>query len=677
MAEVQVSRSITGTNRVNEAQPNNIAQITNPLVNLSWFNNGSDVQAAFQMGSFPSAYLYNALLGAYLKITSDSASVFNIGAKVWSLTTYDPTTLSWNTKPSPYEASDWETISKAKGSKKTFSIGLATTDKVKARRLATGYGVLLTVGPIEGSGSAYFYTQGASDAGDRPEVVFTVDDSITVTSQVVQQNSPTGGAIDPHTDTVFAWKFAFSGQYYCAGSFTQQSATLYWKLSTDANYTAVAASGSTKSVTIPAETFPSGTIQWYVTATDNRGTTTSTPVYSFSTGDATSYAYPESPVSEIVDGSQPITFSWTVENAYGSQPSRSQLAYSEDMSTWTTLTTVSGSGLSYSVPANTLPAGTLYWRVRARNQDAVYGPWSAAATIQNIAAPSAPSVLVNAAPFATITWSANDQQAFRILVDGELIGTFFGSEKRYQLESYLEPGEHEASVAVQNIYGLWSAYGSTSFETVGYTGTRTVTLDAAFGVDAALSWSTTAAAGAQEGYYVYRDGVLIGKTNDTSWLDRLALGTHSYYVVLRISGDRYIKSNTVTGALSTEETLISAVNGESWLALRLSEFSSSEQGFSFSRSYSLRHITAAKLPYLETSPYEDGTGSYSTAFSDEAAATSFEDLRGQVVIMKSRRGNVLVGILAQVEKHVGDFFTTYSFSIQRIHWEGLAYGQNS
>ena len=677
MAQVEVQRSVTATNIVKEAQPNANVQASSPLADLTWRNDGADVQAAFQLGSFPSAYSYYALLGAYLKVTSDSASVFSIGGKTWSLGSYDPATLTWNTKPSPVGTSDWETISKAKGSKKTFSVGLQSTDKVGARRLANAAGVLFTVGPIEGTGSAFFYTQLASSSDDRPAVVFVVDDSITVTSQVVQQNSPTGGAVNPHTDTTFSWKFSVSDVYYCAGSFSQASATFYWKLSTAGSYTAVAASGSTRSVTIPAETFPSGTIQWYVTATDNRGTTTSTPVYSFSTGDATSYAYPASPISAIVDGSQPIEFSWTVENAYGSEPSRSQIAYSEDLSSWTTLATITNSDLSYTVAADTLPAGTLYWRVRARNQDAVYGPWSSAATIQNIAAPAAPSVLVDSAPFATITWSANDQQAFRIQIDGVLLGTFFGSQKSYQLQSYLEPGEHEAAVAVQNVYGLWSEYGETAFEVVNYSGTATVTLSADFGVDAALTWSTTASSASQKGYYIYRDDVLIGQTNETSWTDRLVLGTHSYSVVLRISNGQYIKSNTVTGAMSTDETLISAVNGDSWLSLRLSEYSAGEQDFSFSRTYSLRHITAARLPFLELSPYFDGSGSYNAAFSDETAARTFEELRGQVVILKSRRGNVVVGLLAQLEKRVGDFYTAFSFSIQRIHWEGLNNDANS
>ena len=38
-------------------------------------------------------------------------------------------------------------------------------------------------------------------------------------------------------------------------------------------------------------------------------------------------------------------------------------------------------------------------------------------------------------------------------------------------------------------------------------------------------------------------------------------------------------------------------------------------------------------------------------------------------MIKSRRGNVIIGALLQLQKRVADFFTAYSFTVQRIHWE--------
>ena len=171
--------------------------------------------------------------------------------------------------------------------------------------------------------------------------------------------------------------------------------------------------------------------------------------------------------------------------------------------------------------------------MRAYNQDNVAGPYSSAVSFVNVAAPATPSVRVTAVPFAIITWSASGQQAYRIAVDGETIGTFFGTEKRYQLETYLPDGEHTASIAVQNEFGLWSEEGSTSFSITAKADVRKPTLSVAFGVDAVLTWSLPSGS-SRSRFYIYRDGVLIGTTDAMTWTDRFSLGTHSYYVLRRL-----------------------------------------------------------------------------------------------------------------------------------------------
>lgn len=673
MANVEVSREVTATNVLRNAYPDAVWQVSSETINATWTAENNEIQLAFKMGAFPASYAYKALVGAYLKLTASSPSTFYNYGRTWSLGDYTAASLTWNTRPVVDQTSELKSLLKSSGSVKSFSIG-GTADSLNAYRLAKAAGILFTTNPYSANDVAFFYTQAAGTAAYKPSVVFIVDDSITVSSQVVQQNSPTGGRVNRNAAQTFAWTFQRTGDYYCAGDFTQQSATFYWKLSTDSSYTAVAASGSTQSVTIAANTFPSGTIQWYVTATDSAGATTSTPVYSFNTADATMNAYPESPSAQIVDGSQPIVFRWSTASDYGSAPSGSQLAYRVPDGAWTNIATLSSSSaLSYTVAANTLPAGSLEWRVRAKNQDGVYGPWSSAVAFVNIAASPAPALLVTARPFATISWSSTDQQAYRIRIDGELIGTFFGTEKTYQMEdAYLEDGEHTASVEVQNVYGMWSEPGETTFIVSNAGGQAAPSLSAEFGIDAELFYTT---ATARSLFYIYRDGELIGKTTELAWTDRLTLGTHSYYVVRRImegtDKNKYGKSVTLTGTLAVDGQAISLASGGSWLALRLSEYSDGERSFSYTRTHSLRHITAAKLPFLELSPYEDQSGSYNCAFSDPDQAAMLEAMRGKVVIVKSRGGNVVVGLLATLEKRVGDFYTSFTFSVQRIQTEGL------
>ena len=668
MAEVEVTRTVTATNVLQEDLPDTVQAVTASTVGLTWKRDGKQIQTAFKLGEFPAAYKYKAIVGGYVALTATASSAFQfLWLKVWDLGSYNTSEIDWNNRPILSEASDQTSFQKDSGSVKQLKI-TAGIGAENANKLARAAGFLIeTHKPFYTDDSATVYTQAASTSSRRPVFVTIVDDSIDVQSQVVQQNSPTGGHVNRAEATTFAWTLQKIGGYYCAGDFSQASATFYWKLSTDADYTTVALT-TAQSVTIPAGTFPGGKIKWKVRVTDSDGNTSETPVYTFDTSDATTYAYPQSPVGVVADGSKKLRFTWTTENAYGSAPTASLLGWSTDGSTFETLASISGSATSYTAPANTFPAGTIYWRVRASNQDSVQGPRSDAVSFVNVAAPEAPAVTVEVSPFPTFRWAASGQQAYRITVDGEKIGTFFGTRKYYKLTEPLADGEHTVSVAVQNEFGMWSDDGETSFVVENVPGSLALTLSGSFGTDAMLTWQTSASAA---NFYIYRDGVCIGHTTGKTFTDRFSLGTHSYYV-LNVFGNRtrYTKSNTVTGAMSVDATQISLASGESgWLALRLSELSSSQQSFSFSRVNAARHIAGSVFPVLELSPFEDLVAHYTTAFTDPGAIEAFESLRGKIVVLKSRGGNVVIGALTQMEKIVGDFYTSFSFSISRIDWE--------
>lgn len=662
MATVQVTRSVTATNLLQQAYPSSVNQVTAASANMTWYEFGREIQLGFKLSDFPAAYRYKKLEAVDLVVTAHANAkwsarpFYNFG-----LAAYNAASLSWDSRELTDQTGvTTNTVDKTQGAAKSFSV-LGTADQ--AATLARAAGVILST-PYGFNRStvdvASFYTQAEGTASYRPRLEFSVDDAITITSQIEQQNSPTGGYVDRQQAQTFAWRFVPTGP--CAGDFSQASATFYWRAGSSGAYTAVAA--ASQSVAIPANTFPAGTIQWYVEGTDNTGATSSTPVYTFTTADTTTFAAPISPINEIVDGSAPIEFRWSSSNSYGKAPSSSELQYSADAITWLPLGTVTGAGLTYTAPANFLPSGAVYWRVRAFNQDDVAGPWSEAASLRNVAAPPAPSVITDAAPFTTISWAASEQQAYRITVDGEFVGTFFGTDHAYTLEDYLEDGVHTVSVAVQNVYGLWSTDGSTSFQVTNQPGAA-ITLSGAFALDADLSWT----GGSGETYLIYRDGKRIAETSAESFTDRLVLGGHSWAVVEKLADGNYTRSNEVSGELSTDDSQIAAITGGAWLSLRLSEFSNGEQSFSSSRAFTLRHVAGARYPILELAPFYDRQGSYNASFTDPAAVAALEALLGRVVILKSRRGNVVIGLLAQLDKRETDFYTAFTFAIQQIEWE--------
>ena len=92
-----------------------------------------------------------------------------------------------------------------------------------------------------------------------------------------------------------------------------------------------------------------------------------------------STATPIAPRSTRLEGSEAINFTWQVSTNWGTQ-TRADLQWSADNAVWTDLATVNGSATTWTAPALTFPAGTIYWRVRVRNSYGQVGPWSSGAS---------------------------------------------------------------------------------------------------------------------------------------------------------------------------------------------------------------------------------------------------------------------------------------------------------
>lgn len=505
----------------------------------------------------------------------------------------------------------------------------------------------------------------ATDVGGLTSTTSTMSFK-TVTTQITPQGSPTSGYTDPRYNIVFQWYFASSG-----GSVPQASATFYWKVSTASTYTSVAATGSTTKVTIPANTFPvASLIDWYISGTDVGGTTSTSQVYQISTTATTAYAWPQEPIGIAVDGSKPITLRWLLSNEDGTSPKRVTLEWKKptDVS-WTTIRSAEEAFTSWEVDAGTFPIGEIEWRVTATNRDNVDGPPGTAAFIC-LRAPDAPSGLsATAVPRTKIQWQGSGQQAYEISIDGVVVKKAYGIDvSDWTPDFVLEDGIHTISVRIQGSYGYWSDYSETtiSVQNIVPAEWENLSLTGSFGVDAVLTADGATIADANW----FRDGKRIALTHGlTNFTDRFALGLHSYYVELWSEDGNYARSNVVEGTMKSCITRIALFEGGEWIDLRLSAASDSVQEFTYGRTGSLRHVLGTRYPVLEISNFEDESGTYDCAFKDVQSAAEFEALRGKIVILKSRGGNVLIGALTTLGKQYTDFYITYSFTVQQIDWE--------
>ena len=299
-------------------------------------------------------------------------------------------------------------------------------------------------------------------------VNFTVNYSAV--SQVVPINSQTSGIFARGADKTFSARFEASGPVY--SPFTFQSATFKWRAGSSGDWTEVAMTSSdngvTVSATIQGNTFPQGVMQWMITGTDNTGRETETPVYTLTAATSAVDVTPIRPVNTVETNNSEIGFELSFVSLDGSLPQAAEWRWSSDGVEWhsETLTglDIRDGVLGFTVPAGTFQAGTIRWQARAENSADTWGDWSTVVSFKALGAPVVAGVTGDGKPFLTILWQTPaqgeyGQQAYKIEVDGELYGPYFGADVRsYTLKEPLEDGAHVVKVAAQNRFGLWSEW---------------------------------------------------------------------------------------------------------------------------------------------------------------------------------------------------------------------------
>lgn len=492
----------------------------------------------------------------------------------------------------------------------------------------------------------------------------------TPASKITPQDSPTSGYRNPREDITFSWYFANT-----AGDYEQSSASLYWRETGSDSWTQVDAAGSAKSLTIPANTFPAASsVDWYLSGVDSSGSASTTEVYTFSTTAATAYATAVSPSGNVEDGSAPITFRWTLESADGLEMSRIDLWWklpSEASNQWHVIKSSTEIITEWTVPAGYFQAGEIEWLVHAFNIDGTRGPDSITSFICVAAPDPVRGLAATPVPMTTIRWQSEGQEAYEISIDGEVVKKAYGvGVYSWKVEEPLADGEHVISVRIQGIYGLWSQPSVTTvfIENVPE---MNVELVGEFGIDADLTLNIRGSQDEPDAIQWYRDGKRIAKTSGTlKFKDRFALGNHVYFAEIWHDSGNYTRSNMVEGTMQTSGKLIALYSGGEWMDISLSESSTDEQSFGWTKENALLHVTGARLPILEESDFEDRIAKYNCAFREVEKAEEFKrKFKGKMVVIKSRRGNILVGAMTSLDEKVLRHYTAFSFTIQENDWE--------
>lgn len=635
---------------------------TSAMVDLSW--NLGRVDTHYLLAGFPAvaaSYDYKPILRAVVKayLSCDTDYTTAATKKVW----VEGVTSDWD------EASvTSRKVAFAPGSGfVSVPGGAAGVYQFSALSEESARHVLLHGCAIHSySAQMWYLSVGTSRYSSPPQLLITFDDS-NVQPKLTTPAPASGVRLNKASAITFSTSLVQS-DVFTIKSLTPASGTFEYRLKGASSSTTAAAtiSSTTISYTAPANTFAAGEYEYRFTVTDNLGQTVYTAWSSFNTRDTVPTATADEPSGNLLDGDQPISFRWTHINESGSAQTKAELQKSADGSTWTALTTVTGSVNEYSAPAGTFASGTWFWRVRTYNLDNAAGAWSDAASFVTVSAPSTPKVIVQASPRPLITWQTNEQSAYQIQLDTAVGTTDYGSGKSWRSPIYLDDGLHVARVRVQNSYGVWSEWGSATF-TVSHTASGAVVLTVDADHRAELSWSY---AGSWTEFVVYRDGVAIAKTTDYSYTDDYSVGTVRYQVRACASDGtyNYSLSNEVTVSVMPETVMLSALGSGKWLFLRLSTAQHRTNTIKASRTFSLTHLSGRRFPEAELTEFCDRSISVSYATDDEAEKAALEALMGSPVCLKTPGGKMVIGILDTLSETESMFYSSYTFAVSQMHY---------
>lgn len=573
-------------------------------------------------------------------------------------------TVTWEIKEKKYNETDWFCV--ANSWDQTSAVfywreqGASAWNQIE---IEDGTKEVTIPARTFGSNKSYeYYVEATDTAGGTSETAtFTFT---TPGSQITAQNSPTSGYVNPRNPITFGWSYS-TGSGTVAGGAT----ILHWREAETQAWTDVAAAADVYAITIPANTFsPAKAYEWYLSGSDTYGYASSTATYTFSTAAAAITSIPIEPINTIEDKNEIIHFAWSFVSNDGAPSSRSILQYKFSTDdTWTQIADLGAEVAEYDVPESTFDAGAIEWRVIPYNIDGIVGTSNSASFIA-YGAPIRPTVFTDNAPFLTIMWQAEEQESFQIMVDEESYGPYFGTDKQFALPDYLEDGEHTVKVRTMGVYGLWSKWGETNVTIQNEPG-EDVTLAAVSGLDIVLGWETEEETA---DFLIYRDGVLIGKTNVTEFKDRTVLGTYSYMVINRLPDGNYSVSNEAAATAMSDRPNIALLSGGDWVTIEYSKKGQKDPEYEDSTETTYSHLAGNTFPSVILSGFQDSNMSFSALFlqSQEEERKKFVSMYGQPIIMKMRDGTVFVGVLAGWTKSLRkNYWTSYEFTIRHIEWE--------
>jgi hypothetical protein len=377
--------------------------------------------------------------------------------------------------------------------------------------------------------------------------------------------------------------------------------------------------------------------------------------------------------------SDSITLTWQVSAVdsldIGTYPSKFDIQYSQNGGElWIDIAkkvAASGSAgtYTYTIAANTLPAGIIKWRVRAYVASSLSGEytvdeWGSETFACRVQAGTS-SVTCDGKPQPTLSWTSSSQVAFQVRFDTYDSGAVYSTVTSYTIPKLYTDGTYAVQVRTQASDGQWSEWTDTEYVTIKNVSTAaTLSISAQTTRHAAVvTWTGTA-----DKFILYRNGTPIYAGTAKTYTDVLVNGEATYFVRALASTGYYTQGASVTVNAVPQNDCMYSIDNAEWIPLMYS-LSSRTRSYSKSTEVTYKHYAGREKPIAYNTGATTRQVSVAYAFKTYAEVERLNGLIGKTVIYKDTRGGVLTGVLGSVSLTAGTRLYSASFSITEVDVE--------
>lgn len=395
---------------------------------------------------------------------------------------------------------------------------------------------------------------------------------------------------------------------------------------------------------------------------------------------------PIEPVGTYKDNKSVIRFSWQYNSPVGGEQTKFDLQWSIDQSNWTTISQTTANTY-YDMPADTFPAGNVYWRVRTYNEYNEVSEYCAIQTFYAVGAPDTPAIysVQTDTSRPVVSWFAFGQHFYRLqLLAGDMLIYDTGeqpniSARQHKIPVFLADGTYRARLRIRNEFGIYSEWTESVFViSTAKPAKPTLALQRSeYGIELQIADMADYA-------LIYRsdygtgDYVCIGKTMSTTYIDNSVRNKaeYQYYVrsVAEMASDveTYEDSDTQFIQAEFRHSLIAPVSDlTNIFVFTRSLDGPPKRSYSNSPGGSFVQYSGRKRPVWESDEHIAAGWSMTYFLRTWAEVERFIDLyeRNATVLYRDAKGRKMYGVMTGLTIDDDRYGYVVSFTVNEVDFK--------